>query len=148
MRNGLKIGLVIIILTANLLTACEVIGGDTGSSDIAALESKTWVLISYGTEGQLQTVLDGVEITATFNPDEAEVSGSSGCNHYFGDYKITGSGLSLSNIGWTEMACLTPEGVMELEQLFLSMLTAAESFQVQEGQLTLFLADDQVLKFE
>lgn len=144
----MKIGLAIIILTGYLLTACDVIGGDTGFSDAAVLESKTWVLISYGTEGQLKTVLEGVEITATFNPDEAEVSGSSGCNHYFGDYKVTGSELSVFNIGWTEMACLTPEGVMEQEQLFLSMLTAAERFQVQEGQLTLFLADDQVLKFE
>ena len=141
-------GFAIFILTAYSLTACGVIGGDTGPSDTAALESKIWVLISFGTEGQSQTVLKGVEITATFNPDEAEVSGSSGCNHYFGDYKVTGSGLSLSTIGGTEMACLTPEGVMEQEQVFLSMLAAAESFEIQEDQLTIFTANDQLLKFE
>ena len=141
-------GFVLFILIAYLLTACDVIGGDTGPSDTAALESKIWVLISFGTEGQLQTVLEGIEITATFNPDEAEVSGSSGCNHYFGDYKVTGSGLSLSTIGGTEMACLTPEGVMEQEQVFLSMLAAAESFEIQEDQLTIFTANDQLLKFE
>jgi heat shock protein HslJ len=148
MRDGSKISLAIIILAAYFLTACDVIGGDTGSSDSAALESKTWVLISYGTEGQLQTVLEGVEITATFNPDEAEVSGSSGCNHYFGDYKVAGSGLSLSNMGWTEMACLTPEGVMEQEQEFLSMFATAESFEIQEDKLIIFTANDQLLKFK
>ncbi|KPK93714.1 MAG: hypothetical protein AMJ88_06905 [Anaerolineae bacterium SM23_ 63] len=148
MRDEVKIGVMIFILIAFILTACSVIGGDTGYSDAAVLGSKTWVLISFGTEGQLQTVLEGVEITATFNHDEAEVSGSSGCNHYFGDYKVTGSGLSLSNIGWTEMACITPEGVMEQEQVFLAMFAAAESFEIQEDQLSIITADDQFLKFE
>jgi heat shock protein HslJ len=125
-----------------------VIGGDTSSSDSAALESKTWVLIYYGEEGRLQAVLEGTEITAAFIPDEAAVRGSSGCNHYFGDYRAARGELSISNIAFTEMACLTPEGVMEQEQLFLSMFAAAESFQVQENQLTIFSADDQILKFE
>ena len=148
MRDGSKIGLVIIILSTYLLGACDVIGGDTGSSDSAALESKTWVLISHGTEGQLQTVLAGVEITATFNPEEAEVRGSSGCNQYFGEYKVKGRELSVSNIAFTEMACLTPEGVMEQEQEFLSIFVAAESFEIQEDKLIIFTANDQLLKFE
>ena len=148
MKNVVKIGIVTFILTAHLLTACDVIGGVTSSSDSAALESKTWVLISYGVEGRLETVLKGAEITVMFIPDEDEIRGSSGCNHYFGDYEITGSELTVSNLAFTEMACLTPEGVMEQEQLFLSMLTAAESFQVQGKQLIILSANDQVLKFE
>ena len=44
-------GFVLFILIAYLLTACDVIGGDTGPSDSAVLESNTWVLISYGEEG-------------------------------------------------------------------------------------------------
>ncbi len=148
MRGGLKIGLVIIILSTYLLAACDVIGGDKGSNDAAVLESKTWVLISFGTEGRLQTVLEGVEITARFDPDEAEVRGSSGCNQYFGDYKITRSELSIFNIAWTEMACLTPEGIMEQEEEFLAMLTASESFEIQEDQLTIFATNDLLLKFE
>lgn len=148
MRDMLKIGLVIFILTAYILTACDVMGGDTSPSDSAALESKIWVLISYGEEGRLQAVLEGMEITAIFIPGEAVVRGSSGCNHYFGDYEVTGSELSVSNIAFTEMACLTPEGIMEQEQLFLSMLAAAESFQVQEKQLTIFSGDDQILEFK
>ena len=148
MRNVVKIGFVTFILTAHLLTACDVIGGDTGSNDSALLKSKTWVLISYGEEGRLQSVLEGVEITVMFNPDEDEIRGSAGCNHYFGEYKITGSELTVSRIAFTEMACLTPEGVMELEQLFLSMLAAAEGFRVQEDHLTIFTAGDQILNFK
>jgi heat shock protein HslJ len=147
MRDLMRKGFAIFILTAYLLTAC-VIGRDTSPSDSAALESKTWVLISYGEEGGLQALLEGVEITATFIPGEAAVRGSSGCNHYFGDYEVTGNELSVSNIAFTEMACLTPEGVMEQEQVFLSMLAAAESFQVHGKQLTISSAGDQILKFE
>ncbi len=148
MRDGMRIGVVIFILTAFILTACDVIGGDRGSSDATILESKSWVLVSYGTGDHLQTPLEGIEITATFNPDENTIQGSSGCNHYFGEYKISGSELSLSNIAWTEMACLTPEGVMEQEQVFLSILAAAESFKIQEDQLIIFAADGRLLKFE
>jgi heat shock protein HslJ len=46
------------------------------------------------------------------------------------------------------MACLTPEGLMEQEQVFLSILVAAERFEIQEDQLTIFTANDQLLKFE
>lgn len=147
MRDMMKILFVIFILSAHLLTACNVIRGDTRSSDSAALESKTWILVSYGEEGRLEAVLEGTEITATFNPSEIGVRGSSGCNQYFGDYEVNGGELSISNVAVTEMACPSPEGVMDQEQLFLSMFVAAERFQVQEDHLTIFSANGQLLKF-
>jgi heat shock protein HslJ len=124
----MKFKCLFLMMTVIALTACGAKGEDIRPSDEGALADETWVLASYGVEGDLKRVLEGIEITAVFIPDKAVVRGSSGCNHYFGDCEVAGRELSVSNIAFTEMACLTPEGVMEQEQLFLSMLAAAGSF--------------------
>jgi heat shock protein HslJ len=47
----------------------------------------------------------------------------------------------------TEMYCMEPEGVMEQESLYLEMLGNAESFELSEGQLMIFMADGETLTF-
>jgi heat shock protein HslJ len=110
------------------------------------LEDKEWVLESYGAQGNLQDVLEGTEITATFVSAEAQVHGTAGCNTYFGDYEAKKSELSISMLAWTERACVEPEGVMEQEQKYLSALQAAESYTIEGGELQIFCGD-QVLVF-
>jgi heat shock protein HslJ len=95
------------------LVAC----GNPGS----ALEQNRWYLNSYGEKNSPEQVLEDTEITASFDKGKGEVSGSGGCNTYFGDYKFSGSSLSISNLSWTERGCLSPEGIMEQEQEFLSL---------------------------
>jgi heat shock protein HslJ len=46
------------------------------------------------------------------------------------------------------MACLTPEGVMDQEQQYLSILAGAKNFQIEAEELTIFSGDDQILKFK
>jgi heat shock protein HslJ len=111
------------------------------------LEDTKWLLRSYGEQNNLQNVIVGTEITATFNSAKAEVSGSAGCNHYFAGYEVRGSTLSISGMGWTEMACTSPEGVMEQEQEFLSILAGAQSLQADDTTLTIFCSDGQQLYF-
>ncbi|HEY44034.1 MAG TPA: META domain-containing protein [Anaerolineae bacterium] len=144
----MKFKYLFLMMTAFALAACGANGEGIRPSDEDAFEDKTWVLTSYGVEDDLKTVLENTEITTVFIPDEAVVRGSSGCNHYFGNYEVTGNELSVSNIAFTEMACLTPEGVMEQEQLFLSVLAAVGSFQIQDNQLTIFSTDDHILEFK
>jgi heat shock protein HslJ len=147
-RNEMNFKYIFFMMTVFALAACATIGDDIGPSYEGALVDKTWVLTSFDVEGELKAILEGTQITTVFIPDEAVVRGSSGCNHYFGDYEVTGSELTISNLASTEMACLTPEGVMEQEQLFLSVLAAADNFQIQEQQLTIFSADDQILEYK
>jgi heat shock protein HslJ len=122
----MTLSLVCIILT---LVAC----GTTGS----ALEQNKWSLKFYGEHRNPELILEGTEITATFDKGKGEVSGSSGCNTYSASYEINGNNLFISNLAWTERACLSPAGVMDQEQEFLSLLADAESFQVDDTSLTI-----------
>lgn len=101
----------------------------------SSLEDTKWILESYGEPGNLHAVLEGTEITATFESTKGQVRGSAGCNTYFADYKINGNKLSIFQMAYTEMACPEPEGILEQEQEYLHILLAAESFQITNEKL-------------
>ena len=135
-------GLIVLIWVVGSLVACA-----PGAGDGAALAEKTWHLVSYGAPDAPQAVLDGSEITLSFDDDESQIGGRAGCNHYFGSYEIKGEGLSIGAIGITEMACMSPEGVMEQEQTYVAALSSASRYEVQADQLRITGADGQVLVF-
>ena len=56
----------------------------------ATLDDIEWFLRSYGEQNNLQDIIEGTEITATFDSSEGEVSGSAGCNTYFAGYEVRG----------------------------------------------------------
>ena len=132
----LALWLICVILT---VAAC----GSSGS----VLEKNKWMLSSYGEVNNLKTVLADTEITAEFDKGRGEIIGSGGCNTYFATYKIDGNNLSISNLAWTEMACLSPDGIMEQEQEFLSLLAGADVFQVNDTALTITSSDGRNLYF-
>ncbi len=123
------------------LAACST----SGSS--SALDDTKWFLRSYAEPGDLISVIDGTEITATFDSAEDRVSGSSGCNTYFGEYKVEDDKLSILEMAYTERACLSPEGVMEQEQEYLFILSNALSFQADDATLTIFCSGGLQLYF-
>ena len=137
----MKIILISLCIVCTILTvvAC----GTSGS----ALDQNKWSLNSYGEQNNPEQVLDGTEITATFDKGKGEVSGSSGCNTYFASYEIDGNNLSISNLAWTERACLSPVGIMEQEQDFISLLADSESFQVDDTSLTISRSNGRQLYF-
>jgi heat shock protein HslJ len=130
----------ILILSISLITSC-------GGSVNKTLEDTKWFLNSYGEQGNLKVLLEGTEITATFKSTEDKVSGSAGCNTYFARYEVKGSKLSIFDLAYTAMACLSPEGVMEQEQEFLTILASAQSFQADDITLTVFCSGGQQLNF-
>ena len=111
------------------------------------LEDTEWFLRSYGEQDNLENIIEGTKITATFNSATGEVSGSAGCNTFFARYEVTGSTLSIFEMAYTEMACLSPEGVMQQEQEFLSILANAQSFQADDTTLTILYSGGQQLYF-
>ena len=106
-----------------------------------------WFLRSYGEQSHLISIIEGTEITATFNSAEGRISGSSGCNTYFAEYEAEDSRLSIFEMAYTEMACLSPEGVMEQEQEYLYILANARSFQANDTTLTIFCSGGLQLYF-
>lgn len=105
------------------------------------LEDITWLLESYGEQGDLQSVLEGTEITALFDSAEGQVTGSAGANHYFGAYQISKNKLSIQEIAHTEMYRLDPEGVMEQEDYYLKTIQSAESYEIENGKLQITSAN-------
>ena len=95
----------------------------------------------------MEAIIEDTEITATFNSAKSEVSGSAGCNTYFAAYEVRSSKLSIFEMAFTEMACVSPEGVMQQEQEFLSLLADAQSFQADDTTLTIICSDGRQLYF-
>jgi len=110
------------------------------------LEDITWILESYGEQGDLQAVLEGTEITAIFDSTEGQIHGSAGANNYFGSYQISKNKLSIQEIAHTEMYRLDPEGIMEQEDYYLKTLQDAESYEISVGTLQI-TSGNQVLIF-
>ena len=106
------------------------------------LKNTSWRLVSFGTE----IPLAGSEMTANFSSNE--IQGNASCNHYFGDYKITRDKITITGLGWTEMACLEPEGIMEQEQSLMGLLSKAAEFTLQGNTLQIKTSAGDILVFE
>ena len=123
----IMIGSLIFLL---ILSGCSVLSGGSGID----LNGTNWNLESYGG----QNLINGTAMTAEFSA--GEIRGSASCNQYFGEYKTTGSQISVEGLGWTEMACMDPEGIMEQEIAIMRLLTDVVSYQV-EGEKLYFVVD-------
>ncbi len=119
-------------------TGCKL--GDEQKAD--PLGGSTWELFAY----RKTRPIEGTHITAEFQ--DGEVRGTGGCNSYSGSYKIDGSQIKFDAIGWTAMACLDPEGVMEQETLVMDFFMNAERYELEEDRLTIFRSDGEALTFD
>ena len=96
----------------------------------------SWYLNSYSDGESLRPVLPGTSISAEFG-DDGTITGTSGCNHYFGSYQLTGTTIAVGPIGSTKMYCSLPEGCMEQESAYFDLLGMAATFSFSAGQLHL-----------
>ncbi len=136
--NKVKILALMLLLSSVIgLAACS-----TGAS----IEDTIWKLESYGEKGNLQTVIQDTEITIEFKSAEGKIAGSGGCNSYFGGYEINKNELTIiPPIGSTMMAC--PEPIMDQEQEYFKLLETTETFQIQNGKLTISCSGNKILVF-
>ena len=117
-----------------MLVAC---GGTEGDP----LNGTNWELYSMGR----YSPIPGSKTTIRF--EDGQVSGLGGCNQYGGEYKISGQRLSFSALYMTEMACVSPEGVMDQEGRFLQFLGDAGRFEIVDGRLQLYGSEGETLTF-
>ena len=112
-------------------------------SQASSLEEALWKLDSYlNSQGDLVSVLPDTEVTAKFQEDQ--VTGTAGCNRYFGSYESIGDSLTVGVIGVTEMYC-SPETLMAQEGEYLAALQNAASFRIMDGQLQVLNRDGEVV---
>jgi heat shock protein HslJ len=112
-------------------------------ADVQALEGTAWYVTSYNNGREAVVgVLAGTEITLIF--EKADLSGSAGCNNYFGGYTVTGNTIAIDPPGSTRRFCEAPEGVMEQEAAYLAALESAATFRVEGDELWLRDAGDAI----
>lgn len=73
------------------------------------------------------------------------VSGTGGCNRYFGEYDANADAIVISGLGHTEMAC--DPNVMRQEAAFFAALQGARSFHRTSDHLMLTASDGTALVF-
>ncbi|MEA3277547.1 MAG: META domain-containing protein [Pseudomonadota bacterium] len=104
----------------------------------------SWSLAFYNNGKQaLVSPLSGTEIRLELG-DDGNLGGHSGCNRYFGPYRLERSGLEIGPIAASRMACLRPEGLMEQESAYLRALATVTGYQVEGSELRLLNADGKV----
>jgi heat shock protein HslJ len=135
--------LVLLVALNLLLSACvaQDSGADAGFLPGASLGNTFWTMTSMaGSEP-----LTGAEITAGFV--DGQISGFTGCNNYFADYDTDGDRLILSNGGVTEMFCMQPDGIMDVERQFLDYFYQVDRFQLTSEALRLITGGGESLIF-
>lgn len=115
-----------VMALAVLIAACG--AGPAGGAD---LQDTRWVLVTLEGESPLPDRAPSAEFA------EDQISGSTGCNTYFGTYEVSGDELSIGAIAVTEMWCMEPEDVMDQEQAFLAALASVTSYRLAGERLEL-----------
>lgn len=123
----------LLVAVVTFLAGCGLLG-----SKQPDLENTKWKIELL--DGQAPAV-DTV-ITAEFY--DGRVSGSAGCNSYGSSFEAKDGKISFDAIAVTEMACLD-DGVMQTEQLFLSLLGQVKGYTLLENRLELLDENDVVL---
>jgi len=110
-----------------------------------SLTGTTWRLTGYNNgQGGFVSLLRGTEITALFG-DDGNLTGSAGCNNYTASYEVEGETISIGPAAATRMMCAKPEGIMEQESAYLSMLESAAAYQIRGDALKMLDADGEHL---
>lgn len=95
-----------------------------------ALAGTRWQVVSVSG----RTLPQSIRATLAFEPD-GRISGTAGCNRYTGAYRVSGTGLEVTQLVTTRKLCFA--GVMAQEESLLRVLRNANAFERKPGQLLL-----------
>lgn len=138
--------IVIVVLLAGCTKTQQVLVREPASPS-PSLEGR-WDLVSYGPLGSEAAVLTGAQVFIDFSND-GKISGSGGCNRYFGGWGIlegTKDTIRIWRTGSTKMAC--PEPIMTQEYRFLEELSRVSRYAAEGKELRLYYDEGRgVLRF-
>ncbi len=105
------------------------------------LAGSSWDVINYNNGRQaVVSVMAGTQLTAVFGED-GQISGSAGCNNYFGPYTTEGRNIEIGPLAATLRLCIEEE-LMAQEAEFLAALESAATFKITGDMLEMRTADD------
>lgn len=115
----------------------------TGKEAAATLEHTYWKLIELQGEA-IATQPNQAEPHLILTPQDNRVTGSGGCNRFFGTYETRGATIRFSQLGSTRMAC--PVG-MDEETAFFQALESSDSYVITGDTLALYGGSRQLARF-
>lgn len=126
------------------LDGSELVLVDEEGTEVLRYEQATpvgdWELTAFLSGDALASPLPGTTITARFAAD-GSLTGSSGCNTYRTAFTTDEGEIEIEPPASTEIACESPDGVMEQEAAYLAALPTAVRYRVDGGSLALLAAD-------
>lgn len=118
--------------------------GDSGLVAPLDLEGTAWQLRAFEVADARNDVLPDTEVTIAFA--DGQVSGTAGCNGFFGPYELINNQLTLKDLGSTLMLC--DDKTMQQEIAFLEALQDAQSITWEEDTLMIHYGDQASLVFD
>jgi heat shock protein HslJ len=127
-----------------LRTADGALAVSYAATEAVTLSGTPWQVTSYnnGRGGAVSPILD-TELTLAFLED-GNVTGSSGCNRYFGAYVVNGDSIQIGPLATTRAFCPEPAGIMDQEAEFLTALQSAATFSIRDDMLDLRTAEGSI----
>jgi len=108
---------------------------------VTSLAGTSWDVISYNNGREaVVSVLADTAITAAFDAEGA-VSGSAGCNNYFGPYTAAAGSIEVGPLASTLRAC-ADDAVSVQEAEFLAALESAATYKITGNSMEMRTADD------
>ena len=114
--------------------------------EVPPLAGTSWALTEIRSGETAQVTNTEVPLTLEFLDGGSELTGSSGCNGYFGTYETDGAVLRVLSLEITERACPTQD-LFQREQEYESILAQAASFALDGSRLTIEGENGGVLVF-
>ncbi|GFZ89424.1 hypothetical protein GCM10011531_21200 [Aquaticitalea lipolytica] len=106
------------------------------SNTTESIENTSWLVVNLKGETEFSR-----QPTIRIDLSGKGISGSSGCNRYFGDVTINKNQVKISNVGSTKMMCNN----INTEQLFFEALNEATFFKAEGNTLKLMSKDKKVI---
>jgi heat shock protein HslJ len=139
----MKIYTIPLLLLALLIGACSpqapIDPPPTGNGADMDLANTEWRFTGFTFEGEEIPAVPGSNPTLQFEEGN-QAGGNTGCNHYGGEYEITGNQIRFGDIFQTLMAC-EDNRLMEQESWLLTALGNAQEFEIVGDRLNIFYQD-------
>jgi heat shock protein HslJ len=143
----MALGLFVIIMVLAGCTKTQHVLVREPASQSPGLEGR-WDLVRYGPVGSEAAVLNDRQVSIDFTSD-GKISGSGGCNRYFGGWGFlegTKDAIRIWRTGSTKMACEGP--IMTQEYRYLEELSRVSTFTTEGKELRLYYDEGRgVLRF-
>lgn len=125
-------------MQANVNYQGRLLAGCAGNKDYVL--AGYWKIVSLDNE----KVVSPIPLTITFN--DGQLTGSTGCNAFSGQYQLSGEALTIHELTIADKICGTEQGIVEAR--LVSMLKKVEQFSFDGDILLLYNDRNQVIKLE